>query len=122
MDQFRVFVSAVTSGFGSARDALANDLQSHDLIVRVQRCFRNDDKAGTLLHKLRNYLENLRRDHFPHRRVAGSHRPCQGTKPPSGREKQRPNPHPRRNNLCDLITSKNSAQKVQVYPNARAAQ
>jgi hypothetical protein len=57
MDQFRVFVSAVTSEFGSARDTLANDLQSHDLIVRVQRSFRHDDNAGTLLHKLRNYIE-----------------------------------------------------------------
>jgi Domain of unknown function (DUF4062) len=58
MDQFRVFISAVTSEFGSARDALANDLQSHDdLIVRVQRSFRYDDNAETLLHKLRNYIE-----------------------------------------------------------------
>jgi hypothetical protein len=58
MDRFRVFISAVTSEFGSARDALANDLQSHDnLIVRVQRSFRYEDDAETLLHKLRNYIE-----------------------------------------------------------------
>jgi hypothetical protein len=57
MDQLRVFVSVVTSEFGIARDALANDLQSHDLTVRVQRSFRHDDNAGTLLHKLRNYIE-----------------------------------------------------------------
>ena len=57
MDQFRVFLSAVSSEFGTVRDALANDLQSHDLIVRVQRSFRYDDNAETLLHKLRNYIE-----------------------------------------------------------------
>jgi tetratricopeptide (TPR) repeat protein len=57
MDQFRVFLSAVSSEFGRVRDALANDLQSHDLIVRVQRSFRHDDNAETLLHKLRNYIE-----------------------------------------------------------------
>ena len=54
---FRVFSSAVTSEFGRARDALANDLQSHDVIVRVQRSFRYDGEAETLLHKLRNYIE-----------------------------------------------------------------
>jgi Domain of unknown function (DUF4062) len=57
MDQFRVFLSAVSSEFGTVRDALANDLQSHDLIVRVQRSFCYDDNAETLLHKLRNYIE-----------------------------------------------------------------
>ena len=58
MDQFRVFLSAVSSEFGTVRDVLANDLQSHDdLIVRVQRSFRYDDNAETLLHKLRNYIE-----------------------------------------------------------------
>ena len=55
--QFRVFLSSVTSEFGSVRDALANDLQSHDVTVRVQRSFRHDDNAETLLHKLRNYIE-----------------------------------------------------------------
>jgi len=34
---FRVFLSAVTSEFGAARDALANDLHARDVQVRVQR-------------------------------------------------------------------------------------
>jgi hypothetical protein len=32
---FRVFLSAVTSEFGTARDMVANDLQARDLQVRV---------------------------------------------------------------------------------------
>jgi hypothetical protein len=58
MAALRVFLSAVSSEFGSARDALANDLQSHDVTVRVQRSFRHDGKADTLLHKLHNYIES----------------------------------------------------------------
>ena len=57
MAGFRVFLSAVTSEFGPARDALADDLQGHDdVTVRVQRSFRDDPGADTLLHKLRNYI------------------------------------------------------------------
>jgi tetratricopeptide (TPR) repeat protein len=55
--RFRVFLSAVSSEFESARDALANDLQSHEILVCVQRSFRHDHNAGTLLHKLSNYIE-----------------------------------------------------------------
>ena len=58
MAVFRVFLSAVSSGFASARDRLADDLQAHDVTVRVQRSFRHDEAAGTLLHKLRNYIES----------------------------------------------------------------
>lgn len=59
MAQFRVFLSAVSSEFEAARDALATDLQSFDdVTVAVQRSFRHDHKAGTLLHKLRNYIEH----------------------------------------------------------------
>jgi hypothetical protein len=47
--KFRVFLSAVTSEFGTARDALANDLQSHDVIVPVQRSFRHDGQLLTYL-------------------------------------------------------------------------
>ncbi len=58
MTAFRVFLSAVSNEFASARDALANDLQAQDVTVRVQRSFRPDGAAETLLHKLRNYIEH----------------------------------------------------------------
>jgi hypothetical protein len=45
--EFRVFLSAVTSEFGMARDAVANDLQARDLQLRVQRSFRQE--AGRTL-------------------------------------------------------------------------
>ena len=57
MPRLRVFLSAVSSEFGSARDALANDLQAHDVLVRVQRSFRDDPNAETLLHQLANDIE-----------------------------------------------------------------
>jgi hypothetical protein len=59
MADFRVFLSAVSSEFGAARDTVANDLQSHgeEIIARVQRSFRQDGQPGTLLHKLRRYIE-----------------------------------------------------------------
>ena len=46
---FRVFLSAATAEFGAARDAVANDLQARDLQVRVQRSFRKEPGADTLL-------------------------------------------------------------------------
>jgi hypothetical protein len=54
---FPVFPSAVSREFGSARDAPANDLHSHDIPHRILRGFRPNGKAGTLLHKLKNYIE-----------------------------------------------------------------
>jgi hypothetical protein len=53
---FRVFLSAVTSEFGTARDAVANDLQSRDLQLRVQRSFRQEPGADTLLRLLHDYI------------------------------------------------------------------
>jgi hypothetical protein len=55
---FRVFLSAVTSEFGAARDALANDLQARDLNLRVQRSFRQDPGADTLLRLLHDYIRD----------------------------------------------------------------
>src|SRR6266851_895460 len=53
---FRVFLSAVTSEFGAARDALANDLQGRDVQVRVQRSFRQEPGSDTLLRLLHDYI------------------------------------------------------------------
>jgi hypothetical protein len=51
-DPFRVFLSAVTSEFGKARDALAADLRSPDTLLRVQSDFRQEAGSDTTLKKL----------------------------------------------------------------------
>ena len=56
--EFRVFLSAVTSEFGAARDAVANDLQARGLEVRVQRSFRQEPGADTLLRLLHDYIRD----------------------------------------------------------------
>jgi tetratricopeptide (TPR) repeat protein len=56
--EFRVFLSAVTSEFGAARDALANDLQARDLQLREQRSFRQEPGADTLLRLLHDYIRD----------------------------------------------------------------
>jgi hypothetical protein len=56
--EFRIFLSAVTSGFGAARDAVANDLQARDLQVRAQRSFRQEPGADTLLRLLHDYIRD----------------------------------------------------------------
>src|SRR5215472_3584237 len=55
---FRVFLSAVTSEFGKARDAIANDLQARDLQLRVQRNFGQEPGADTLLRLLHDYIRD----------------------------------------------------------------
>ena len=52
---FRVFLSAVTSKFGPARDALAADLRSRDTLVRVQGDFRQEAESDTTLNKVHDY-------------------------------------------------------------------
>jgi hypothetical protein len=56
VSEFRVFLSAVTSEFGSARDALAASLRSRDLLLRVQSDFRQQAASDTTLRKLHDYI------------------------------------------------------------------
>src|SRR6516165_99207 len=56
--EFRVFLSAVTSELGLARDALAADLRSRDTLVRVQSDFRQEADSDTTLKKLHDYIRD----------------------------------------------------------------
>ena len=58
VDEFRVFLSAVTSEFGQARDALAKDLGARQTLVRVQDSFRSEATADTLLRLLHDYVRD----------------------------------------------------------------
>jgi hypothetical protein len=58
MTEFRVFLSAVSSEFGSARDALGASLRSRDMLIRVQSDFRQQAAADTTLRKLHNYIRD----------------------------------------------------------------
>src|SRR5262245_38349982 len=55
---FRVFLSAVTSEFGTARDGVANDLPARDLQLPVQRSFRKEPESDTLLRLLHDYIRD----------------------------------------------------------------
>jgi len=57
-DAFRIFLSAVTSEFGQARDALAADLRSRGLLVKVQSDFRQEAGSDTTLRKLHDYIRD----------------------------------------------------------------
>ena len=56
--EFRVFLSAVTSEFGAARDAVAADLRSRGTLVRVQSDFRQEAASDTTLKKLHDYIRD----------------------------------------------------------------
>src|SRR6516164_4145036 len=56
--EFRVFLSAVSSEFGSARDTLAASLRSRDLLLRVQSDFHQEAAADTTLRKLHDYIRD----------------------------------------------------------------
>jgi hypothetical protein len=56
--EFRIFISAVSSEFGKARDALAADLRSRDTLVRVQSDFRQEADSDTTLKKLHDYIRD----------------------------------------------------------------
>lgn len=72
----RVFVSAVTIEFESARSAIADRLQRAGVEVREQQNFRHDSGAETLLRKLDKYI---RRCHAIYA-IVGSER---GSVPPA---------------------------------------
>src|SRR5205085_2039503 len=55
---FRIFISAVTSELGQARDALAADLRARRLAVKVQSEFRQEAESDTLLSKLHDYIRD----------------------------------------------------------------
>jgi hypothetical protein len=55
---FRIFLSAVTSEFGKARDAVAADLRSRELFVKVQSDFRQETGSDTTLRKLHDYIRD----------------------------------------------------------------
>ena len=57
-DEFHVFISAVTSEFGKARNLLATDLDARGADVRVQRSFTQGGDADTLLERLHNYIRD----------------------------------------------------------------
>jgi hypothetical protein len=58
-DNFTVFLSAVTSEFGRARDAVANDLRAaHGLTVRVQSSFRQEAGSDTTLQRDHDYIRD----------------------------------------------------------------
>jgi tetratricopeptide (TPR) repeat protein len=54
--EFRVFLSAVSSEFETARNELANDFESRNVLVRVQRSFRQEAGSDTLLRLLHHYI------------------------------------------------------------------
>jgi tetratricopeptide (TPR) repeat protein len=57
-DEFRIFLSAVTSEFGRARDAVAADLRSREALLRVQSDFRQEAGSDTTLRKLHDYIRD----------------------------------------------------------------
>src|SRR6266481_5512666 len=57
-DEFRIFLSAVSSEFGKARDAVAADLRSRETLLRVQSDFRQEAGSDTTLKKLHDYIRD----------------------------------------------------------------
>jgi tetratricopeptide (TPR) repeat protein len=58
-DDFRIFLSAVNSEFRRARDlAVAADLRSRGLTVKVESDFRQEADSDTTLRKLHNYIRD----------------------------------------------------------------
>ena len=57
VSEFRLFLSAVSSEFGQARDTLAASLRSRDMLIRVQSDFRQEAGSDTTLRKLHDYIQ-----------------------------------------------------------------
>ncbi len=58
MPGFRLFLSAVTSEFGSARDLLGASLRSRAMEIAVQSDFRQQVGSDTTLRKLHDYIRD----------------------------------------------------------------
>ena len=56
--RYRVFLSAVSSEFRRAREAVASDLRARGLEVKEQRDFRQEGDAPTTLHKLHDDIRD----------------------------------------------------------------
>lgn len=54
----RIFISAVSSEFETARDTVASDLRARGNVVKVQSDFRQEADADTLLQKLHDYIRD----------------------------------------------------------------
>jgi tetratricopeptide (TPR) repeat protein len=57
-ERLRIFISAVTSEFGKARDALAADLRARDHEVTIQSDFQQNPDSETLLGALAKYIRD----------------------------------------------------------------
>jgi len=57
-EDFRIFLSAVTSEFATARNGLAADLRARELLLRVQSDFRQEAGSDTTLKKLHDYIRD----------------------------------------------------------------
>ena len=55
---FRVFLSAVSSEFGEARSGVASDLRARGIEVKVQEDFRQEAGSDTTLAKLHDYIRD----------------------------------------------------------------
>ena len=58
MDDFRIFLSAVSSEFAGARDVLAKDLIARGLSVQWQEMFRQEPDVDTLLNLIHDYVRD----------------------------------------------------------------
>jgi hypothetical protein len=54
----RIFISAVTSEFGKARDAIASDLRARGHVVHVQSDFKQSPDSDKLLDALADYIRD----------------------------------------------------------------